>query len=114
MSATAAPDPTAAHSRFVQRVRRRYEKELDCLPAGTPVKSTMSACVEALRTRGLTVPAALRVMRQLVMERLVVLDCEQGAPLSDITRAVTELAELALDQACTLAFADLDELYGAP
>ena len=35
---------------------------------------------------------------------------QQGAPLDDITRAVTELAELALDQACRLAFADLDRL----
>jgi [glutamine synthetase] adenylyltransferase / [glutamine synthetase]-adenylyl-L-tyrosine phosphorylase len=60
------------------------------------------------------VPAGLRVLRQVVMERLVVLDCEQGAPLAEVTRAVTELAELALDRACTLAFADLDELHGAP
>src|SRR5690606_30513148 len=57
---------------------------------------------------------ALRVLRQLVMERLVVLDCEQQAPLADITRAVTELAEIALDEACTLAFAELDDLHGAP
>ncbi|MFP8781154.1 bifunctional [glutamate--ammonia ligase]-adenylyl-L-tyrosine phosphorylase/[glutamate--ammonia-ligase] adenylyltransferase [Hydrogenophaga sp. RWCD_12] len=104
----------AEHSRFVQRVRRRYENELDCLPPGAPVKATMLTCLAALRARSLPVPAALRVLRQLVMERLVVLDCEQDAPLADITRAVTELAELALDQACTLAFADLDDLYGAP
>lgn len=107
-------DRQAEHSRFVQRVRRRYSAELPCLPAGEPVLASMQACLADLRGRGLPMPAALRVLRQLVMERLVVLDCEQGAPLAVITRAVTELAELALDEACKLACADLDELHGAP
>ena len=107
-------DRRADHSRFVQRIRRRYAAELDLLPPGPPVHASMGECLARLRERGLSVPAALRVLRQLVMERLVVLDCEQDAPLADITRAVTELAELALDQACALAFADLDALYGAP
>ncbi|MGQ2922033.1 MAG: bifunctional [glutamate--ammonia ligase]-adenylyl-L-tyrosine phosphorylase/[glutamate--ammonia-ligase] adenylyltransferase [Hydrogenophaga sp.] len=107
-------DRQADHSRFVQRVRRRYSAELPCLPAGEPVLASMQVCLADLRGRGLLMPAALRVLRQLVMERLVVLDCEQGAPLAVITRAVTELAELALDEACKLACADLDELHGAP
>jgi glutamate-ammonia-ligase adenylyltransferase len=104
----------AAYSRFVQRVRRRYASELDCLPPGAPVHASMQACLAQLLERGLAMPAALRVLRQLVLERLVVLDCEQEAPLQVVTRAVTELAELALDAACTLAFAELDDLYGAP
>jgi len=107
-------DRAADHSRFVQRVRRRYADELGCLPDGAPVLATMQTCLARLRERGLALPAALRVLRQLVLERLAVLDCEQGAPLADITRAVTELAELALDNACALAFAELDGLYGAP
>ena len=114
VNSTALPPCSADHSRFVQRIRRRYEKELECLPPGAPVKATMTVCLESLQARGLAVPAALRVLRQLVMERLVVLDCEQGAPLAEVTRAVTELAELALDHACRLAFADLDDLHGAP
>lgn len=109
-----ANDRAADHSRFVQRVRRRYENELDCLPAGVPTRATMAQCLSYLRERGLLLPAALRALRQLVMERLVVLDCEQGAALGDVTRAVTELAELALDHACELAFLELDEVYGAP
>ena len=104
----------AAYSRFVQRVRRRFASELDCLPPGAPVHASMQACLVQLLERGLVMPAALRVLRQLVLERLVVLDCEQDAPLQVVTRAVTELAELALDAACTLAFAELDALYGAP
>lgn len=111
---TPLPSRLAEHSRFVQRVRRRYENELACLPPGPPVKAAMNTCLATLTERGLPMPAALRVLRQLVMERLVVLDCEEGAALQDITRAVTELAEMALDQACRLAFADLDELHGAP
>ncbi|MGV3725693.1 bifunctional [glutamate--ammonia ligase]-adenylyl-L-tyrosine phosphorylase/[glutamate--ammonia-ligase] adenylyltransferase [Hydrogenophaga sp.] len=107
-------DRQADYSRFVQRVRRRYSAELPCLPPGEPVLASMQVCLADLRGRGLPMPAALRVLRQLVMERLVVLDCEQGAPLAVVTRAVTELAELALDEACKLACADLDELHGAP
>ncbi len=107
-------DGRADHSRFVQRIRRRYAAELACLPPGPPVRDTMRQALADLRGKGLPMPAALRVLRQLVMERLVVLDCEQQAPLADITRAVTELAEIALDEACTLAFAELDDMHGAP
>lgn len=109
-----AADGRADHSRFVQRIRRRYAGELACLPPGPPTRASMHQALTVLRDRGLPVPSALRVLRQLVMERLVVLDCEQQAPLADITRAVTELAEIALDEACTLAFAELDDLHGAP
>ncbi|WP_083240101.1 bifunctional [glutamate--ammonia ligase]-adenylyl-L-tyrosine phosphorylase/[glutamate--ammonia-ligase] adenylyltransferase [Hydrogenophaga sp. RAC07] len=107
-------DRRADHSRFVQRVRRRYPDELACLPPGEPVRTSMLACLATLAQRGLPMPAALRVLRQLVLERLVVLDCEEGAPLQAVTRAVTELAEIALDVACELAFLELDDLYGAP
>lgn len=114
-SAALPPLPDAAsHSRLVQRLRRRYADELPLLPPGAPVRASMQACLDALRARGHDTGAALRVLRQLVMERLVVLDCEQGAPLADITRAVTELAELALDAACQHAFAELDERHGPP
>ena len=96
-------DRQADYSRFVQRVRRRYSAELPCLPPGEPVLASMQACLADLRGRGLPMQAALRVLRQLVMERLVVLDCDGGgegegalAPLQVITRAMTELAELAL------------------
>jgi [glutamine synthetase] adenylyltransferase / [glutamine synthetase]-adenylyl-L-tyrosine phosphorylase len=113
-AALTAADRKVEHSRFVQRVRRRYAQELDLLPPGAPIHASMQRCLSALRERGLTLPAALRVLRQLVLERLAVLDCEQQASLEAVTRAMTELAELALDAACTLAFADLDALHGAP
>ncbi len=104
----------AGHSRLVQRLRRRYEDELPLLAAGPPTRETMEACLAQLGQRGHDTGAALRILRQLVMERLVVLDCEQDAPLETVTRAVTELAELALDAAGAQAFRQLDERHGAP
>ena len=105
---------SAAHSRLVQRLRRRYADELPLLPPGMPTRDAMSACLAALAGRGHDLGARLRILRQLVMERLTVLDCEQGASMEAVTRAVTDLAELALELACADAFAQLDERHGAP
>lgn len=119
-SAAAAEDtaagqiPLSEHSRFVQRLRRRYEGELALLPPGAPTAESMDKAYAALRARGHDVPSALRILRQLVMERLVVLDCDRRAPLETITLAVTELAEFALDVACREACRELDAVHGAP
>ncbi len=104
----------ADHSRFVQRLRRRYDADAFLLEAGAPTREAQLATLERLLGRGLELGAALRVLRQLVMERLVVLDCEQGADLTVVTGAVTDLAEIALDRACAQAETELDGLYGAP
>ena len=113
-----APVPHAAmaaqHSRLVQRLRRRYADELPLLAPGTPDAARMADTLAQLRTQGHATGAALRILRQLVLERLVVLDCEQGAPLADVTGTMTALAELALDAACTEAFEQLDTRHGAP
>ncbi len=106
--------PLSSHSRFVQRLRRRYADLLPLLPEGPPVHATMAAAYAAVRERTPDTGTALRILRQLVMERLVRLDCDEQAPLATITRAVTELAEFALDAACTHAFAELDARHGAP
>ena len=172
--------PASAYSRFVQRIRRRYAEQMRLLPDGAPVRSTMQLALDALLASGLETGAALRVLRQLVMERLVVLDCDGAceteaptlvasrtslppegahfalgrpgdeteaptpvasrafgaapplsrgngveparggpslrspAPLQVITRAMTELAELALDVAMRDSAAMLDALHGAP
>ena len=105
---------SAAHSRLVQRLRRRYPEELALLAPGTPTPDSMQGCLQALAARGHDTGARLRILRQLVVERLVVLDCEQAAPLALITQAITELAELALDIACEEALAELDKRHGAP
>ncbi len=108
------PLPLSSYSRFVQRLRRRYAAELALLPPGAPVRAHMIEAYAALRKRGDTAADALRMVRQLVMERLVTLDCDHQAALADVTCAVTELAEFALDTACGEAFAELDALHGAP
>ena len=78
----------------------------------------MDATLMALRAQGLDTGAALRVLRQLVIERLVVLDCEglpaEQAALNVVTCAMTELAELALDVAMLESRASLDAQYGQP
>ena len=104
----------AEHSRFVQRIRRRYGPELSLLPPGVPDAATITALVQRLQAAGRALPTALRVARQLVMERLVVLDVEQQAPLTDITHTMTFLAEATLELALAQARAEADERHGAP
>jgi len=114
MSSVCEGSACADHSRFVQRVRRRYADELGRLPPGPPTLDTLRAGLQALRERGLALDAALRVLRHLTLERLAVLDCEEDAPLDVVTAGVTALAELALDEAARAATAELDALHGHP
>ena len=104
----------ATHSRFVQRLQRRYADLLTLLPPGVPTRDTLVATLQALRGRGLPVDAALRVLRQMTLERLVHLDTEQQAPLDAVTRAMTWLAEVTLDAAWQQVQTDLDALHGMP
>jgi glutamate-ammonia-ligase adenylyltransferase len=108
----------AQYSRFVQRIRRRYGHWLTLLPDGRPTTAAMATALQALFAQGLELGAALRVLRQLVIERLVVLDCEprkaDETTLTMVTQAMTELAELALNHALQHSQQMLDALYGAP
>ncbi|MBX3622579.1 MAG: bifunctional [glutamate--ammonia ligase]-adenylyl-L-tyrosine phosphorylase/[glutamate--ammonia-ligase] adenylyltransferase [Rhizobacter sp.] len=104
----------ADHSRFVQRVRRRFGHELTLLQPGLPDRASIDALIDTLVAAGRPLPSALRVARHVVIERLAVLDIERNAAMPDITRAMTELAEATLDRALAQAFADQDERHGAP
>ena len=106
--------PLAQHSRFVQRLRRRYSDWFSALAAGAPTRETLTQALRVLQGRGLDLASALRVLRQLTLERLVVLDTEQRAPLDTITRAMTWLAEVTLDAAYTQVQVDLQDLHGTP
>ena len=97
-----------------QRVRRRFEQQLPLLPPGVPGPSALAHTYGALRALGLDTGGALRCTRQLVLERLLCLDCDEGAPLPQITQAMTDLAEFALQQACAQAQQTLDLAHGAP
>ncbi len=106
--------PQADHSRFVQRVRRRYAAELPLLAPGAPDPAAIQALVARLQADGRPLASALRVARQIVLERLAVLDVEQAAPLEAITSAMTALAEVSLELALAAAQAEEDERHGAP
>ncbi len=104
----------ADHSRFVQRIRRRYADELGELAPGLPTRDAMQALIEHFVAGGRELASAMRVTRQLVLERLAVLDIEHGALMTDITRVMTELAETTLDAALAHAQNELDLRFGAP
>ncbi len=111
------PEPTSAraeHSRFVQRVRRRYGTELAWLEAGLPSREAIDALIDRLIASGRPLGSAMRVARQLMLERLAVLDVEEGASVHDITRTMTSLAEATLERALAQAQAEHDTRYGAP
>ncbi|MFN4035231.1 bifunctional [glutamate--ammonia ligase]-adenylyl-L-tyrosine phosphorylase/[glutamate--ammonia-ligase] adenylyltransferase [Comamonas aquatica] len=108
---TPATSP-AAHSRFWQRLHRRYGDVLALLPPGPPTRQTLEQALQALQAQGHPLSAALRMLRQLAMERLMELDCSQQADLATITQGVTALAELALDRACQQTRQELDERHG--
>jgi [glutamine synthetase] adenylyltransferase / [glutamine synthetase]-adenylyl-L-tyrosine phosphorylase len=102
----------ANYSRFFQRIDRRYAGYLALLAPGEPQRAAMQNTYDDLRRQGNDVSVALRILRQLVMHRLIKLDCEHGAALSVVTRAVTDLAEFALEVALQSAYEQLDARHG--
>jgi glutamate-ammonia-ligase adenylyltransferase len=104
----------AEHSRYVRRVRRRYGDRLGRLPPGLPDFATIAALIAGLEAEGTPVMSALRIARHLVLERLAVLDIEQGADQADITAAMTHLAEATLERAHAQALAEVDPRWGVP
>ena len=104
----------AAHSRFVQRNRRRYFGELALLPPGAPGRAGILDLIATLRGQGHALGAAMHIARQLTLERLAVLDVEAAAPLADVTRTMTELAEATLELALAEALAVQDRRFGVP
>ncbi len=115
-NAEALPTPAAlaSHSRFVQRIRRRYAAELGLLSPGAPDAGAVTALVQRLQDGGRDLPCALRVARQLVVERLAVLDIEVRVPLDTITQAMTALAEATLELALAQAQTEADVRHGEP
>jgi glutamate-ammonia-ligase adenylyltransferase len=104
----------AEHSRFVQRIRRRYAADLALLPPGAPDAGALHRLIQRLLDGGRTLASALRVARQLVLERLATLDVEQGAPLDTITQTMTWLAEVTLERALAQARTDTETRHGVP
>ncbi|MDP4613153.1 MAG: glutamine-synthetase adenylyltransferase, partial [Limnohabitans sp.] len=108
------PAELTVYSRFVQRLHRRYADEMPLLPPGPPTRDSLNAAYAALQAKGLDTSAALRVLRQLTLERLAQLDCSRQADLAAVTHGMTWLAEVTLDIAWQQVMDDLDALHGAP
>ncbi|MDE2402301.1 MAG: bifunctional [glutamate--ammonia ligase]-adenylyl-L-tyrosine phosphorylase/[glutamate--ammonia-ligase] adenylyltransferase [Burkholderiales bacterium] len=107
----------ADHARYVQRIRRRYAAEREAFAQaapGAPTGPIIGALIDHLLAQGRALPAALRVARQLVLERLATLDVEQSCALADVTTAMTELAEVTLERAMAAASQEIDARHGAP
>ncbi|MES2089690.1 MAG: bifunctional [glutamate--ammonia ligase]-adenylyl-L-tyrosine phosphorylase/[glutamate--ammonia-ligase] adenylyltransferase [Pseudomonadota bacterium] len=107
----------AEHSRYVQRIRRRYAPERETFAAqfpGAPTGDAIGALIDHLLAQGRALPTALRVARHLVIERLATLDVEHICPLADVTTAMTQLAEVTLERALASAQEEFDARYGPP
>jgi glutamate-ammonia-ligase adenylyltransferase len=102
------------YPRFGQRIRRRYPAERALLPDGLPGRAAYRATFDRLLAAGCDLGSAMRILRQIVLERLSVLDCDDQAPVSQVTLAMSELAEFALDTVSADVQRKLDELHGAP
>ncbi len=104
----------ANYSRFAQRVLRRFEQQLPLLAPGVPTPAHLQATFDALKSSGQDTASALRITRALVLERLLCLDCDAQASLMEVTQAMTDLAEFALNQALDEVLAALDRAHGVP
>ena len=106
--------PLCEGSRFGQRIRRRYADLLPLMHERALDRQGLTSLVAVLQAQGHDLASALRMTRQLVMERLVQLDCEDPADLPLVTGTMTQLAELTLDLAYQHSFAHLTAQHGQP
>ena len=113
-AAQAPNDSLTQYPRFGQRVRRRYPIELAMLPPGLPTRASFAALCADLERGGADIASALRITRQLVLERLLMLDCGADASLREVTSTMTALAEFALGTACERVQVLLDAQHGQP
>jgi [glutamine synthetase] adenylyltransferase / [glutamine synthetase]-adenylyl-L-tyrosine phosphorylase len=103
----------SSFSRYAIRVRRRYVHQLSVLPEGVLSRQALQSCYAALQ-KNHDIAVCLRITRALVMERLITLDCDEGAALSAVTACMTELAEWSLSMALQHTRAQLQALHGEP
>ena len=104
----------AEHSRFAQRIARRYGQQYAFAIDEKPFAAAQQALYARLRAEGQDLGAALRITRQAVLAQVLRLDCEAHMPLAEVTQAMTELAEWSLQVALAQASAELQQRHGAP
>ena len=109
-----APLLGAEHSRFAQRIARRYGQEYAFAADEKPFAAAQQALYTRLRSQGQDLGAALRITRQAVLAQVLRLDCQGQMPLAQVTQAMTELAEWTLQAALEQAKAELQLRHGQP
>ena len=110
----AAARDIGAHSRFASRIRRRYAVEIGWLDAGVPDAAAIAQIYKRLSAAGHDIGAALRITRQLVVERLLTLDCGGQAGLPEVVACMSELASFSLNLADGHARRTLESTHGTP
>ena len=100
-------------SRYASRVRQRYGLELEFLPPGLPQEAHLRRALQSLE-KTYPLASALRVLRQLVMQRVLTLDCDQGLGLKEVMLCICTLAQFALAQAAKRARETLAAQWGLP
>jgi [glutamine synthetase] adenylyltransferase / [glutamine synthetase]-adenylyl-L-tyrosine phosphorylase len=107
------PMSYSEQSRFAKRVRERYAHELAYLPPGLPQEAHLRCALERLQ-RTHPLESALRILRQLVMQRLLSLDCDHGLGLKEVMLCICTLAQFALSRASEEARQVLAKQWGLP
>lgn len=111
------PNHPAQYSRFYQRIARRYSAEIDLLPpAILPQYDDMQALFTAIYAQHPDdLGSALRITRNVVMQRLIELDCAQpDYSVEDVTLGYTDLAAFCTQTALSHAYEQLIERHGRP
>ena len=103
----------AEFSRFHRRHVARLDDVLALWPPGLPTRSGIDAAVGALQATH-SLPVALRRVRNGLMLRLIEQDVLEGAPLQDVCRCISDMAESAIAHALQLAAAELEARHGVP
>ncbi len=101
------------HSRYALHVRQRYAGQLSLLEEGVPSEAQFEATFNKLLPN-YSFEDALRILRHLVVERLLSLDCDQGQSLQSVMTCISELAEFSLLKASAQAHRQLWEKHGIP
>jgi len=100
-------------SRFSARINRRYSSEFQALDSKKVDFFNFDEVNKTLLERH-PQDVALRVLRQLVLQRLLVEDCEQGMSLEEVMQKISALADFTLIQASDAVNRELEALYGSP
>ena len=100
-------------SRFYNRISRRYEKERSTLEFNHIGLFEHEKVIEILQ-KTYPIEICLRILRQLVQQELLLLDCELDLSLEEVMSRISQLAEFSLLKASESVVGQLWHSYGVP